>query len=41
MGRHAARMLFAAVRDREMPASEMLPVKLVVRESSRWHGAPD
>jgi LacI family transcriptional regulator len=41
MGRHAARMLLAAVRDREMSSSENLPVELVVRESSLWRRSPD
>jgi LacI family transcriptional regulator len=40
MGGHAARSLVAAVASGTVPTSRLLPVRLVVRESSGWTGAP-
>ncbi|MHB8400010.1 MAG: LacI family DNA-binding transcriptional regulator [Candidatus Limnocylindrales bacterium] len=34
MGRKAVEMLLSAIRDKAMPPSELLPVKLIVREST-------
>jgi LacI family transcriptional regulator len=40
MGRKAAGMLLSAIRDSAMPPSELLPVRLVVRESTAPRVAP-